>query len=153
MKQSKMNAPKIFAKGFLKVPNAVLENIYSDNPLTRLQGKLFLCLLHHAYFKIGMSTINSLYIPCRRGEWITTYRIIEEKTGISRCKLNMLLDLLANDGLITVKRFVRFTVITINRYDDLVSAPVALPPVLPAKTGTTVVPDILYNRLTADIQN
>lgn len=148
MKQSKMKAIKLLSRGYLKVPNDVLENIYSDNTIARLCGKLYLCLLYHAYFSDGMITVGKLCIPCKRGEWVTTYRRIEEKTGISISCVSALLDILVNDDLITVKRFVRFTVITINRYDELMKAPSAFPPVPPSKSAASPTVGAYYPRLT-----
>lgn len=147
MKQSKIKSLKILSKGFLKVPNDVLEDIYSNNVITRLCGKLYLCLLYHAYFADGMITIGKLCVPCKRGEWVTTYRTIEEKTGISISCISMLLDILVNKGLITVRRFSRFTVITIVRYDDMMKIPLTFPPVLPGKPSAPVAARIYYPRL------
>ncbi|MCD8137954.1 MAG: hypothetical protein LUH01_19180 [Parabacteroides gordonii] len=147
MKQSKIKSLKTLSKGFLKVPNDVLEKIYSKNVITRLCGKLYLCLLYHAYFADGMITVGRLSIPCKRGEWITTYRTIEEKTGISISCISMLLDILVNDGLITVRKFNRFTVITIVRYDDMMKAPILFPPVPSGKLSVPQVSRVYYPRL------
>lgn len=147
MKQSKLKSLKLLSRGFLKVPNDILEEIYSENAVARLHGKLFLCLLYHAYFADGMIKVGTLCIPCKRGEWVTTYRTIEEKTSISRGCVKTLLELLTNDGLITVRRFSRFTVITIVRYDDMMKTPLTFPPVLPGKPSAPVAARIYYPRL------
>ena len=147
MKQSKIKSLKMLSKGFQKVPNDVLESIYSDNVIRRLCGKLYLCLLYHTSFADGMITVGKLCIPCKRGEWVTTYRTIEEKTGISLSCISSLLDILVNDGLISVRRFKRFTVITIIRYDDLTSPPPAFPPVPSGKPSAPVAASIYYPRL------
>lgn len=148
MRQSKIKSLKAISKGFLKVPNDVLENIYSGNVVTRLCSKLYLCVLYHTYFADGMTTVGNLCIPCKRGEWVTTYRMIEEKTGISISCISSLLDILVNNELITVRRFVRFTVITITQYDDLMKTPVAFPPVPSGKPSAPVAASLYYPRLT-----
>lgn len=147
MKQSKLKSLKLLSKGFMKVPNYILEDIYSDNAVRRLRGKLFLCLLYHAYFADGIIRVSRLCIPCQRGEWVTTYRTIEEKTGIARSCVKSLLEQLTNDELITTRRFSRFTVITIIRYDDMMKAPILFPPVPSGKPSAPVAASIYYPRL------
>lgn len=134
MKQSKFKALKLITGGFLKVPNYVLENIYSDNPVNNLLGKLYLCVLYHAYYADGVIMVNAMPIQCKRGEWITTFRHISNKTGIARSNVGALLELLEKNDLIIIRRFRRFTVITICNYDDLMKAPVAPPRSTPPKT-------------------
>lgn len=147
MKQSKLKSLKLLSRGFLKVPNDILEEIYSDNAVARLHGKLFLCLLYHAYFADGMIKVGRLCIPCKRGEWVTTYRTIEEKTGIARSCVKTLLELLTNDGLITTRCFSRFTAITIVRYDEMMKAPLIFPPVSPGRPSAPVTTKVYYPRL------
>lgn len=134
MKQSKIKEVKAFTRGFLKVPNHVLESIYSDDLVNRMLGRIYLCALFHAYYSEGVIMVNKIAIPCHRGEWITTYRIIEEKTGISHSYIGGVLEILVKYDLITIRRFRRFTVITICNYDDLMKAPVAPPHSTPPKT-------------------
>lgn len=134
MKQSKIEDIKTITQGFLKVPNHVLEMIYSDDPINRLLGKLFLCVLFHAYYKDGAILVNKKILPCHCGEWVTTYSIIEKKTDIARCYIKSLLQVLVNEHLISTRKFHCFTVITISHYDDLMKAPVAPPRSTPPKT-------------------
>lgn len=134
MKQSKFKALKLITGGFLKVPNYVLENIYSDNPVNIMLGKIYICSLYHAYYADGVIVVNAMPIQCIRGEWITTFRDISNKTGIARSNVGPLLEILVKNDLITTRKFHRFTVITINNYDDLMKAPAAPPRSTPPKT-------------------
>lgn len=134
MKQAKIERVSVFTRGFLKVPNHVLEYIYSDDPIERMLGKLFLCILYHAYYSNGVVIVNKKSFPCHRGEWVTSFRIIEDKTGIPYHYVGSLLSIMETEHLITTRRFRRFTVITISGYDDLMKAPAAPPRSTPPKT-------------------
>ena len=126
----------LFRWGFLKVPNAILSKKYADTPYSRMYGELYTCLLYHANRHDEENTVNSYTIYGKRGEWITTYRTIEEKTQISRSRLKTLLDNMEADGVISVRRMRYFTIITIPGYDDWMKVPTAgsnPPPATPAR--------------------
>lgn len=140
-----------YSKGFLKVPNVILGKIYSGQVYARWYGVLYLCLLYHASFRERDTAFNAQTVVCRRGEWVTSYRIIEEKTGIPRSCLRDLLETLVEDGLISIKRFARFTVITIIGYDSWFKIPVSpapspTGPPPPLRQGEAFIP--VYTRLT-----
>lgn len=117
-----------YSKGFIKAPNVILEKMYSVQPYSRLYGFLYICLLYHASFRERDTTFNAQTVPCKRGEWVTSYRIIEQKTGISRSCLKELLEKQVEDGLISIERFARFTVITIIGYDGWFKIPIPSSP-------------------------
>ncbi|WP_455637621.1 hypothetical protein [Parabacteroides sp.] len=128
MKTTENNAFSIHSKGFVKVPNVILGKIYSDQPYARLYGFLYLCLLYHASYRERDIKVNAQTVTCQCGEWVTSYRIIEQKTGISRGCLRDLLEAQVEDGLISIRRFVRFTVITIIGYGDWFKLPTSSTP-------------------------
>ena len=126
----------LFQWGFLKVPNVILSKKYADTPYSRSYGELYTCLLYHANRYDKENTVNSYTICGKRGEWITTYRTIDEKTQISRSRLKTLLDNMEADGVISVRRMRYFTIITITGYDDWMKVPTAgnnPPPATPVR--------------------
>lgn len=140
MKQSKNEGVRVFSRGYLKVPNLVLEYIYSDDPIERMMGKIFLCILHHAYYVDGVVIVNKKPYPCRRGEWITSFRIIGEKAEIPYRYVGGLLDIMEHKGLISTSRFRRFTLISICHYDDLSKMHITPPRSTPPKQGSGAAP-------------
>ncbi len=100
-------------KGFLKVPQALLDDLYSRNDDTRCKALVYLCLLRHAYFVEGSCMLNGQRITCHKGEWITTYRELEEKTQVSKSRLKLLLETLAMEGKIMLHLNNRYTLIQI----------------------------------------
>lgn len=149
MKDTKQQSvsPWKSSKGFLKVPNEVLGQIYSEQIVNRLCGLLYLCILFHAYFAEAYLVINSKSVLCKRGEWITTYRIIEEKTRIARSCISDLLDILTKEGKITVDKYGRFTCITVCGYNKLMQTSKPEPPPV-SVTEHEPIPS-LYERIDA----
>lgn len=150
MKTTENKTLSFFSKGFTKVPNEILGKVYSEQPCARMYGFLYLCLLYHASFRDRDAMINAQTVPCRRGEWVTSYRIIEQKTNISRSCLRELLETLVEDGVISIRRFSRFTVITIIGYDSWFKIPVSSTPApagppSPLRQGEVFIP--VYTRL------
>ena len=83
---------------FLCVPNYWLDDFYSDEPERRNKARIYLCLLKHVYFADGEIVVNGQRMPCRKGEWVTTYRQLEQKTGVARTTISRLIKLLAEEG-------------------------------------------------------
>lgn len=131
MKTTENNAFSFYSKGFVKVPNVILGKMYSGESYPRLYAFLYLCLLYHASFRERSLEVNAQTVVCHRGEWVTSYRIIEQKSNISRSCLKDLLEMMVEDGLISIQRFTRFTVIVIIGYDEWFKIPVSSP-LLPA---------------------
>lgn len=139
--------PWTSTKGFLKVPNEIIEMIYSEQSIDRLSGLLYLCILFHAYFAEAYIIVNLKSVFCKRGEWITTYSIIERKTRIRRNCIGGLLDILTKEGKITVDKYGRFTCITVCGYNKLMQASKPEPPPVSA-TEHEPIPS-LYERIDA----
>ena len=139
MKQDDSLLFRLFTKGFLKVPNSILERMYAGNIDGYQYGLLYICLLFHANKRDKEVQIDSYTIPGKRGEWITTFRRIESKTSLSRWRLKVLLDQMVADGVIEVRHLRRFTVILLIGYDDWMKIPyIGNPP-----------PSVPYNRTAA----
>lgn len=117
--------PEKKRKGFLRVPNELLDDLYSDDPVLRKKARVYLCLLRHAFFVDGVITLSRKKIPCRRGEWITTLRQLEEKTEVPKTLVSRLLAKLADEGCIRVRRLGRFTQVQLLHFDEPVVAKAA----------------------------
>lgn len=124
-----------------------MEQIYSDQLISQLCGRLYLCILHHAYFAEAYIIFKTKSVLCKRGEWITTYSIIAEKTKISRCYIGDLLDILTKEGKITVDKYGRFTCITVCGYNKLMQTSKPEPPPV-SVTEHEPIPS-LYERIDA----
>ncbi|UVQ45762.1 hypothetical protein NXY11_21785 [Parabacteroides faecis] len=55
--------PEKKRKGFLRVPNELLDDLYSDDPVLRKKARVYLCLLRHAFFVDGVITLSRKKIP------------------------------------------------------------------------------------------
>lgn len=100
-------------KGFLKVPNYLLDDLYSDRPEVRNKARVHLYLLKHSYFVAGMIVVNGRKWFCQKGEWMTTYRELERKTQVSKSCIGDLLNKLVAEERIMVRRNGCFTFVRI----------------------------------------
>lgn len=95
--------------GFLRVPHFLLDDLYSDDPVRRSKAGVYLCLLRHLYFADGVVVLNRRRMTCRKGEWITTLRQLEQKTGIPRTTIGRVLKRLEEEGDFEIRHEGRFT--------------------------------------------
>lgn len=95
--------------GFLCVPHFLLDDLYSDDPVRRSKASVSLCFLKYVYFADGMIVVNRRRMTCRKGEWITSVRQLEQKTGIPRTTLGRVLKRLAEEGDFEIRHEGRFT--------------------------------------------
>lgn len=100
-------------KGFLKVPNYLLDDLYSDRPEVRNKARVHLYLLKHSYFVAGMIVVNGRKWLCQKGEWVTTYRELERKTQVPKSCIGDLLNKLVEEERIVVRRNGCFTFVRI----------------------------------------
>lgn len=95
--------------GFLRVPHFLLDDLYSDDPVRRSKAGVYLCFLKHVYFADGVVIVNRRRMTCRKGEWITTVRQLEQKTGIPRTTIGRVLKRLEEEGDFEIRHEGRFT--------------------------------------------
>lgn len=96
-------------EGFLCVPHFLLDDLYSDDPARRSKAGVYLCFLRHVYFADGVIVVNRRRMTCRKGEWITTVRQLERKTGIPRTTIGRVLKRLEEEGDFEIRHEGRFT--------------------------------------------
>ena len=132
-------------KGFLCVPNYWLDDFYSDD-----KARIYLCLLKHVYFADGEIVVNGQRMPCRKGEWVTTYRQLEQKTGVARTTISRLIKLLAEEGNIRIRYDGHFTFVQFPPEGVPKDVPASdgkeSPPAKPAKPRTPPAGRPNYNR-------
>ena len=137
-------------KGFLCVPNYWLDDFYSDEPERRNKARIYLCLLEHVYFADGEIVVNGQRMPCRKGEWVTTYRQLEQKTGVARTTISRLIKLLAEEGNIRIRYDGHFTFVQFPPEGVPKDVPASdgkeSPPAKPAKPRTPPAGRPNYNR-------
>ena len=137
-------------KGFLCVPNYWLDDFYSDEPERRNKARIYLCLLKHVYFADGEIVVNGQRMPCRKGEWVTTYRQLEQKTGVARTTISRLIKLLAEEGNIRIRYDGHFTFVQFPPEGVPKDVPASdgkeSPPAKPAKPRTPPAGRPNYNR-------
>ena len=141
-------------KGFLCVPNYWLDDFYSDEPERRNKARIYLCLLKHVYFADGEIVVNGQRMPCRKGEWVTTYRQLEQKTGVARTTISRLIKLLAEEGNIRVRNDGHFTFVQFPPAGVPKDIPASdgkePPPAKPAKPRTPPASRPNYNKRTTE---
>lgn len=95
--------------GFLCVPHFLLDDLYSDDPMRRSRASVYLCFLKHVYFADGVIVVNRRRMTCLKGEWITTIRQLEQKTGIPRTTIGRVLKRLEEEGDFEIRHEGKFT--------------------------------------------
>ncbi len=103
--------------GFLRVPHFLLDDLYSDDPVRRSKAGVYLCFLRHVYFADGVVVVNRRRMTCRKGEWITTVRQLEQKTGIPRTTIGRVLKRLEEEGDFEIRHEGRFTFVRLLRIE------------------------------------
>lgn len=104
--------------GFLRVPNFLMDDFYSENPVKRSKASVYLCFLKHLYFVDGVIVVENRRISCRKGEWITTIRELEQKTGIPKTTIGRVLRRLEEEGDFEIRREGRFTFVRSLRMEE-----------------------------------
>ena len=104
-------------KGFLRVPHFLLDDLYSDQPMRRGKAWVYLCFLKHVYFADGEIVVDHRRMPCHKGEWITTFRQLAQKTDIPRTTLGCVLKLLEEDWDLEIRHEGRFTFVRLIRLE------------------------------------
>jgi len=90
-------------KGFLRVPHALLDNLFSKDQGRQQLAWLHLTILHHIFYKDGVVTLHHRRIICRQNEWIASYRKIAEIMNIGRAQIPGLLQTLVDHGVIVME--------------------------------------------------
>jgi len=93
-----------------------------------------------------MICIGKYHLTCKRGEWITTYKELAEKAGITKGAVGRILQQLVKAGKITVESLDKFTIIRVCNYNSLTfySSP---PPEDPTGRPAVAAPASLYPRM------
>lgn len=99
------------------VPHFLLDDLYSDDPMRRSKAGVYLCFLRHVYFADGVVVLNRRRMTCCKGEWITTVRQLEQKTGIPRTTISRMLIRLAEEGDFEIRHEGRFTFVRLLRIE------------------------------------
>lgn len=101
----------------MRVPHFLLDDLYSDDPVRRSKAGVYLCFLRHVYFADGVVVVNRRRMTCRKGEWITTVRQLEQKTGIPRTTIGRVLKRLEEEGDFEIRHEGRFTFVRLLRIE------------------------------------
>ena len=95
-------------------------------------------------------SVNGQRMPCRKGEWVTTYRQLEQKTGVARTTISRLIKLLAEEGNIRIRYDGHFTFVQFPPEGVPKDVPASdgkeSPPAKPAKPRTPPAGRPNYNR-------
>jgi len=90
-------------KGFLRVPHALLDDFFSSNLYRHQLALIHLCVLRYIFYKDAYVHINGRNYMCRQGEWLTSTRKIADLTRVNRNRIQDLLALLADLGIIVLE--------------------------------------------------
>ena len=102
-------------RGWIRLDRKIMEHwLWSEKPFTRGQAWIDLLLLaNHDDKKI---IISGQPIEVKRGEKITSIRILSERWGWARSKTSRFLSLLESNNMINQKKAANGTAITIENY-------------------------------------
>lgn len=120
----KSNKPR---KGYLQVPNSVLDELFCKDTIERQRSLLYLCILKHAFFRNGSMKVNKYRYVCQQNEWLTTCSELSQLTGVKRSVVHRLLEQLQEKRYIEMSCNKRFTSIRLTETAPMVRP--AEPPV------------------------
>lgn len=132
MKKLKNNKPR---KGFLKVPNQVLDQLFSYDQMERQRMLVYLCILKNAFFRNGSIKLNEYRYVCHQHEWLTSCRQLSLLTGIKRTLVHKLLAELEASDHIRMTSCKRYT--SIRLPESIVDQSAETPPPTPPETPRT----------------
>lgn len=98
--------------GYLMVGRSQLKALYAGDARLRRLANVLLCVQTFAFFSTGQVGVKGRMYVCHPGEWITTYAIIGNHTGldtrtVQRCLAKLeLYGLLRQENLLQCKRIV-----------------------------------------------
>lgn len=107
-----------FGNSFIKVPRKLVSKMFSRNEAERSLGQLhftLFCLCNHTD---GFVTLGYYYVKCRRGEFVGTYRMLSELSGLSLGTTVRQLNKLEEMNLIEISKVVGGSRITVCGYND-----------------------------------
>lgn len=105
---------------YLRIPRKVINRMLIGTPAERQVGWLHFSLISLSFHTDGFVYLTGKRkVPCAKGEYVGSYRDLEELTGISRCTIGRLLQQLADECLIEVTRMKGGTRIRVCGYDWL----------------------------------
>lgn len=70
--------------GYLLVGRSELKALYSEDNSLRRIAHVLLCVQTFAYFRAGQVEVKGKMYFCRPGDWITTFAVIADLTGLDR---------------------------------------------------------------------
>lgn len=139
-KRKEEMSPGYQKNGFLIVGRSTLKALFAPEHEQRGVAIVLLCVQTYAYFSDGYVCLNDRTVPCRAGEWITSYSEIAGITGFDRRLVKKYLINLEERGFLHVHDFGNYKRIVLNAYELKTKTPDKMPP---AATPGAAEPDSL----------
>jgi hypothetical protein len=113
----------ILTKGYIRVPRAILADLFCKDEKKHQEANLYLFLLSSTFYKKGDVHKLDKEMVCQRGQFICSQSELEEVFELSRRQVRLLLSTLVQRNLIEVEVKNHISHISIVHYDSIAGTP------------------------------